>query len=147
MANQVKITKKMKLNAIANLLKELANNEELEISLENGVTLDMAVEYCENEVALLEKKNATKSESKKDKEKKEHDKVLQVAILEAMENGVDYNCTTIRNICPEVSDYAVISASKLSYLLTDMIKQNLIVRKEIKRIPHYAKVVETGVEG
>ena len=142
MANEIKITKKMYLTAMANYLKSLDNDTELE----NGITPTMAVKYCEKEIETLNKKNASKSESKKDKEKKERDKVLQTAILESMEVGVEYNCATIRNICPEVSDYAEISASKLSYLLTDMIKQNLIVRKEIKRVPHYTKVVETEAE-
>lgn len=137
MANEIKITKKMYLTAMANYLKSLDED----VVLENGITPTMAVKYCEKEVENLNKKNTSKSTSKATLEKRAKDEVLQNAIYNAMAQDTPYNCATIRNICPEVSDYATISASKLSYLLTDMINKGKITRKEIKRVPHYTKVV------
>lgn len=146
MANEIKITKKMYLSALANLIKSFEDKGE-EITLENGITPKMAVEYCEHEIELLNKKNATKSVSKKDLEKKNKDKELQTAILNSMNVGEKYNCASIREICPDVADYATISASKLSYLLTDLIKEGSLVREEIKRVPHYSLATTNEVEG
>ena len=138
----------MKLNAIANLLKELANNEELEISLENGVTLDMAVEYCENEVALLEKKNATKSKSKAQKEKEELNEKLSNAILSSMEEGTKYQCNGLREICPDIADFTVVSVSKLTHILTELVKNEKLIREEIKGKPHFSlPTKEDNAEG
>ena len=146
MANQVKITKKMYLSALANLIKELEDKGE-KITLADGITPSMAVEYCEHEIELLNKKNTNKSVSKKALEKQEKDKELQTAILNSMEVGKKYNCASIREICPDVADYATISASKLSYLLTDLIKEGSLVREEIKRVPHYSLATTNEVEG
>lgn len=146
MANEIKITKKMYLSALANLIKSLEEKGE-EITLENGITPEMAVGYCEHEIELLNKKNATKSVSKKDLEKKNKDKELQTSILNSMKVGKKYNCASIREICPDVADYATISASKLSYLLTDLIKEGALVREEIKRVPHYSLATTNEAEG
>ena len=146
MANQVKITKKMYLSALANLVKELEDKGE-KITLADGITPSMAIEYCEHEIELLNKKNTNKSVSKKALEKQEKDKELQTAILNSMAVGEKYNCASIREICPDVADYATISASKLSYLLTDLIKEGSLVREEIKRVPHYSLATTNEVEG
>ena len=146
MANQVKITKKMYLSALANLIKELEDKGE-KITLADDITPSMAIEYCEHEIELLNKKNTNKSVSKKALEKQEKDKGLQTAILNSMEVGKKYNCASIRENCPDVADYATISASKLSYLLTDLIKEGSLVREEIKRVPHYSLATTNEVEG
>lgn len=149
MANEIKITKKMYLSAIANLINDLAKKDE-KLVLENGITPDMAVGYCNKEIEALNKKNASKSESKKDKEKKEKDKALKNAILESLKVGTKYSCADIRGVCPEVSDYAEISSSKLSYLLTSMVNDDkTLYREVIKRVPHFylANATVNEVEG
>ena len=149
MANEIKITKKMKLSAIANLINELAKKDE-KLVLENGITPEMIIEYCNKEIETLNKKNASKSESKKDKEKKEKDNALKNAILESLTKGTKYSCADIRGVCPEVSNYAEISTSKLSYLLTSMVNDDkTLYREVIKRVPHFylANATENEVEG
>ena len=149
MANEIKITKKMKLSAVANLINDLAKKDE-KLVLENGITPEMIVDFCNKEIEALNKKNASKSESKKDKEKKEKDKALKNAILESLKVGTKYSCADIRGVCPEVSDYAKISASKLSYLLTSMVNDDkTLYREVIKRVPHFylANATENEVEG
>lgn len=149
MANEIKITKKMKLSAIANLINDLTKKGE-KLVFENGITSEMLVEYCNKEIETLNKKNSSKSESKKDKEKKEKDNALKNAILESLTKGTEYSCADIRGVCPEVSDYAEISASKLSYLLTSMVNDDKTLgRKVIKRVPHFylANATENEVEG
>ena len=146
MANEIKITKKMKYSAIATYMNSL----EKEIVLENGITNKDIAEFCNKEIETLNKKNSSKSESKKDKEKKEKDNALKKAILESLTKGTEYSCTDIRGICPEVSDYAEISASKLSYLLTSMVNDDkTLYRKVVKRVPHFylANATENEVEG
>lgn len=146
MANQVKITKKMYLSALANLIKELEEKGE-KITLADGITPSMAVEYCEHEIELLNKKNTNKSVSKKALEKQEKDTALKNAILESLETGVKYSCADIRAVCGDVSDYAEISASKLSYLLTSMVNDDKTLEREvIKRVPHFSLVGETKGE-
>lgn len=149
MANEIKITKKMKLSAIANLINDLAKKDE-KLVLENGITPEMAIEYCNKEIEALNKKNASKSESKKDKEKKEKDNTLKNAILKSLSKGTKYSCADIRGVCPEVSDYVEISPSKLSYLLTSMVNNDkTLYREVIKRVPHFylANATENEVEG
>ena len=145
MANQVKITKKMYLSALANLVKGLEEKGE-KITLENGITPSMAVEYCEHEIELLNKKNTNKTVSKKALEKQEKDTALKKAILESLEVGTKYSCSSIRAVCPEVSDYAKVNSSKLSYILTDMLKDGTLYREEIKRVPHFY-LANNEVEG
>ena len=146
MANEIKITKKMKYSAIATYMNSL----EKEIVLENGITNKDIAEFCNKEIETLNKKNSSKSESKKDKEKKEKDNALKNAILESLAKDKEYSCADIRGVCPEVSDYAEISASKLSYLLTSMVNDDKTLgRKVIKRVPHFylANATENEVEG
>lgn len=146
MANEIKITKKMKYSAIATYMNSL----EKEIVLENGITNKDIAEFCNKEIETLNKKNSSKSESKKDKEKKEKDNALKKAILESLVKGTDYSCADIRGVCPEVSDYAEISSSKLSYLLTSMVNDDKTLgRKVVKRVPHFylANATENEVEG
>lgn len=148
MANEIKITKKMKLSAIANLMSDLAKKDE-KLVLENGITPEMIIEYCNKEIESLNKKNASKSESKKDREKKEKDSALKQAILESLKAGTKYSCTDIRDVCSEVSDYVAISSSKLTYLLTSMVNDDkTLVREVIKRTPHFylANATENKVE-
>lgn len=147
MANQVKITKKMYLSALANLVKELEAKGE-KITLADGITPSMAVEYCEHEIELLNKKNTNKTVSKKALEKQEKDTALKKAILESLTVGTKYSCADIREVCEDVSDYAEISASKLSYLLTSMVNDDkTLCREVIKRVPHFYLAVENEVEG
>lgn len=147
MANQVKITKKMYLSALANLIKELDEREE-DIALADGITPSMAVQFCEHEIELLNKKNTNKSVSKKALEKQEKDTALKDAILNSLTVGTKYSCADIREACEDVSDYAEISASKLSYLLTDMVNNDKsLCREVIKRVPHFYLAVENEVEG
>lgn len=146
MANEIKITKKMKYSAIATYMNSL----EKELVLENGITNKDIAEFCNKEIETLNKKNSSKSESKKDKEKKEKDNALKNAILENLAKDKEYSCADIRGVCPEVSDYVEISPSKLSYLLTSMVNDDKTLgRKVIKRVPHFylANATENEVEG
>lgn len=146
MANEIKITKKMKYSAIATYMNSL----EKELVLENGITNKDIAEFCNKEIETLNKKNSSKSESKKDKEKKEKDNALKNAILKSLAKGTEYSCADIRGVCPEVSDYVEISPSKLSYLLTSMVNDDkTLSRKVIKRVPHFylANATENEVEG
>lgn len=143
MANEIKITKKMKYSAIATLMQTL----DKDTVLENGIKPNDIVDFCNKEVEMLNKKNSSKTESKKDKEKREKDTALKNAILESLAVGTKYSCADIRGVCPDVSDYAEISASKLSYLLTSMVNEDKTLKREvIKRVPHFSLVVATEGE-
>ena len=141
MSNEIKITKKMKYSAIATYMNSLEN----ELVLENGITNKDIAEFCNKEIEMLNKKNSSKSESKKDKEKKEKDITLKNAILESLVKGKKYSCADIRGVCTEVSNYAEISTSKLSYLLTSMVNEDKTLNREvIKRVPHFSLVNESA---
>lgn len=141
MSNEIKITKKMKYSAIATYMDSLEN----ELILENGITNKDIAEFCKKEIETLNKKNASKTESKKDKEKKEKDMALKKAILESLAKGTKYSCADIRGVCAEVSDYAEISASKLSYLLTSMVNDDKTLNREVvKRVPHFSLANESA---
>ena len=76
--------------------------------------------------------------------------LVKNAILKRLTKGTKYSCADIRGVCPEVSDYAEISASKLSYLLTSMVNDDkTLCREVVKRVPHFslANATENEVKG
>ena len=80
MANTVKVTKAMALNAIVSLLKTFGNDTKV-----GDVSLDDMNAYCENELALLAKKKS--STSKAAKANAETRMALAEIILETLANA------------------------------------------------------------
>lgn len=109
-----KLTKKDKLTALIATLK--------------GEGTDIAVEeliaYCENEIALLEKK-AAKAKETAAKKKAESDE-----LTDTVASLLTDELQTIADITAKINDEDV-TTHKVSYRLTQLVKNELAVKEEI----------------
>lgn len=85
-----KLIKKDYLNAIANAISEM-DVEVLAVVKEQDITPEMALEFIDKEIALLNKKNS--STSKKLTPNQEANIRIKEIILEEMEDEKGYTCT------------------------------------------------------
>ena len=118
-----KITKRMNLNALLALEAVQANPN--------------LVAYCENELALLDKKNA--SNTKRKSPNAEANEALKEAILDylADANGLGYTVAELIKAVPELDG---LSTSKVSAILRMLIAENAVERYEEKRKAYFKRV-------
>lgn len=137
-----KFTKRESLTAISNVLNELlgaegnvvlANVKDKEFTVEN------ALEFCSNEIALLDKKNGT---VKKPTDKQMQNETYKEAILNYLRE-----VTPEHKAIAEIWDSVEILASnpdmtgqRISALLTQLKNENKIVRVEEKRKAYFKAV-------
>ena len=120
MANQ-KLTKKDYFNMILNLT-EVKTNEEL-------------TTFIEHEIELLENKSANRKPTKT--QTKNND--LRIAILDNMEDDKRYTIAEIIQAVPELRNDETITCQKVSALITQLKKDNLVTRIEEKRKAYFIK--------
>lgn len=134
-----KFTKRESLNVLIAMLKE-KNESDILARVPIGETEDFkeyavsdALAYCENELALLDKKNAGDG---KPTATQQANKILKSQILEWMTPGEKYTCSGFIKNCPACAD---LSGPKVSAMLTALSKAGLISRVVEKRIPYFVK--------
>ena len=118
MANTQKITKAQKF-AMLKAIPAVAENA-------------MLVEFIEHEMELLAKKN---SAEKKPTAQQTANDSIKVAIVGYMVEGVKY---TISDLIKTHAELVECSNQKISALLTQLLKANLVVRSEVKGKAYYA---------
>jgi hypothetical protein len=113
MSNTKKITKRDNYNALL-AIEEVKNNPVLE-------------KFIKHEIELLDKKNSSRS-GKPTAQQKVNNAVKE-SILDEMENGVEY---TITDMIKQLPSCMTLTNQKVSALVRQMVKEDLIIRTEKK---------------
>lgn len=117
MEKVVRVTKAMRFEDI----KALLNGEEVT----HGTTVEIAVEFINNELNLLAKKNSGEKKPTKTQEENEGFKVLILDFLRTQTEG--RTCTEIMKAIPEFAEFSNQKVASLVRLLTEAHK----VKKEV----------------
>ena len=106
----------------------------LMLSLSEIQADERLVAYCENELRLLDKKNVSTGE-KKLTEKQTQNETYKTAIVEYLQEIAPEHksISEIWQGVPELAENAEMTGQRISALLTQLIKANLVVRVEEKR--------------
>lgn len=88
-------------------------------------------EFCDKEIALLEKKNTNKGATKTQKENEE----IKVKVLQALR--VIGEKTTITNLQANDEEMAQYSNQKLSALLKQLVESNKVIRTQEKKVTYF----------
>ena len=120
MANK-KMTKRDYFNELLNI-SEVKENKSM-------------VEFINHELELLEKKNASKSNSMTKEQKANED--LKDQIIEEMEQGKKY---TVSDMQKELPCCKELSNQKISALIRQLVNEGVVKRVEEKRKAYFSKV-------
>lgn len=112
MENTTKITKKMRYEGLINILKNIGADVEY-------------IEFCENEIALLDKK-AVKAKEAAAKKKAESDELMDA--VEAALSSDEFE--SIATITSRIEGDEVTTA-KVTYRLTQLVKNGVAEKQEI----------------
>ena len=113
-----KLIKKDYFNAIANAISKMGV-EVLAVVKEQNITTEMALDFIEKEITLLEKKNS--STSKKLTPNQEANIRIKEIILEEMEDKRGYTCTDML----EFEEIAVMEPKITNQRISALVKQML----------------------
>lgn len=125
-----KLTKKDHFNA---LLDFIAKNPTVAFGT---ITADQMTEFADHEIELLDKKNSSDKKPTKQQLKNE---ALAQALLEAMAEKNLYTVTEMTKFPMSVEND--LSASKITSLLSNLLKAEKVVRIEDKRRAYFRKNV------
>lgn len=117
MAEIKKITKKDNYKEIINIATELGRTD--------------LVEFAQHEIDLLERKNATKTETKNQKENAVFMELI-LATMKTLDKPV--RVAEIQENCEEIKD---LSNQRMTALLTKMKNADIIDRKTEKKVAYY----------
>ena len=94
------------------------------------------VKYCENEIALLDKKNGT---AKKPTEKQTQNEAFKVDIVSYLSSVAPAHkaISEIWTGTPSLAENAEMTGQRISALLTQLIKSGSVVRVEEKRKAYF----------
>jgi hypothetical protein len=130
MENKVKkLTKKDHFNALLNYI------EKNPTVVFDTITADQMTDFSKHEIELLDKKNA--SDKKPTKQQLENEK-LKKALLETMVGKNLYTITEMMKF--PISVEKDLSNQRISALMKDMIKDELVERIEDKRKAYFRKI-------
>lgn len=141
MAN--KITKRDFYAAIIKMTEAAEGIDSLALGIEveskdgamNIPLFDIA-EFCRHETDLLDKKRSTSSGSHKPTKTQLENETYKAKIVEILAAADEpMTIKAIQNEAPELADF---STSKMSALLTALIKAGTVERSEIKRVAHFS---------
>ena len=125
MANKLKVVDKF------SAIKAMLNGEKVE-----NFSIEQAVEFINERIAITEKKNASgNGERKPTKEQIANEGVKEniVAVLGAI--GAPVTITDLQKNSAELAEF---SNQKISALLTQLVKGGKVVRSEVKGKAHFA---------
>ena len=128
MANKFKVVDKF------GAIKEMLNGKSVE-----NFSLEDAIAFIDERIAITEKKNANGGERKPTKNQLENEGIKE-QILSALESAD--SPLTIGEIQKISAELAEFSNQRLSSLLTQLIKAEKVVRSEVKGKAHFALAVE-----
>lgn len=137
-----KFTKRESLTSISNVLNELLSadgNVVLAIVKDREFTVKDALEFCSNEIGLLDKKNGTE---KKPTDKQLQNETYKEAILNYLQEVAPEH-KAIAEIWDGVEVLAGnpdMTGQRISALLTQLKNENKIVRVEEKRKAYFKAV-------
>ncbi len=114
-----KLIKKDYFNAIANAISEMDDVEVLAVVKEQNITPEMALDFIEKEIALLDKKNS--SVSKKLTPNQEANIRIKEIILEEMEPKKGYTCTDMMAF----EEIAIMEPKVTNQRISALVKQML----------------------
>lgn len=141
MAN--KITKRDFYAAIIKMTEAAEGIDSLALGIEveskdgaMNIPLFDVAEFCRHEIDLLDKKRSTSGGSRKPTKTQLENETYKAKIVEILA-AVD-EPMTIKAIQNEASELADFSTSKMSALLTALIKAGTVERSEIKRVAHFS---------
>ena len=108
------------------------------IALINHEDIDLApdeiVDFCNHEIELLDKKHSSSSRKPtKTQVENESHKAKIIEVLTALDHPA-----TIKEIQMEAPELSEFSTSKMSALLTALIKAGIVERTLIKRVAHFS---------
>lgn len=125
MEKTVKFTKKDKFNEIIRFLSGDCGE------CKNGLTVQDLIDFCENELDLLNKKSSSKKLSEKEIAKKNENEELKAVILEVLTNN---GSCSISEMKAKDTTLFPLSSSKISALLVQLRADGLIVRNYEKKV-------------
>ena len=135
MANTVKVTKAMALNAILSILATIDNDTNVD-----NVSLDDMTAYCENELALLAKKKS--STSKAAKANAETRMALAEIILETLANaGKPMTVSEMQNATDELrvsADGSPISNQRITSVCYALVETSQLVNTKEKKKSYFS---------
>lgn len=130
-----KVKKLVKKDYYKALLRYLEANPDVQFI--DGIPVDQMKEFANHEIELLDKKNA--SDKKPTKQQQENEK-LKKTLLETMVGKNLYTITEMMKF--PISVEKDLSNQRISALMKDMIKDELVERIEDKRKAYFRKVAE-----
>lgn len=89
------------------------------------------VEFIDHEIELLSRKHSTRKPTKT--------QIENEGIKEVILDALDGNTYTIRELCNSKVELSSLTSQKVSALVTQLKKANLVVRTEIKGIAYFTK--------
>ena len=128
-------------------IKALVENEDVQqichkkvVFGANGAIFMTAIaDFCDHEIELLDKKHSSSSRKPtKTQVENEGHKAKIIEVLTALDRPA-----TIKEIQAEAPELSEFSTSKMSALLTALIKADVVERTLIKRVAHFSMAVET----
>ena len=135
MANTVKVTKAMALNAILSILATLDTDTKVD-----NISLDDMTAYCENELALLAKKKS--STSKAAKANAETRMALAEIILETLANaGKPMTVSEMQNANDELrvsADGSPISNQRITSVCYALVETSQLVNTKEKKKSYFS---------
>ena len=135
MANTVKVTKAMALNAIVSLLATLDTDTKVD-----NISLDDMTAYCENELALLAKKKS--STSKAAKANAETRMALAEIILETLANaGKPMTVSEMQNATDALrvsADGSPISNQRITSVCYALVETSQLVNTKEKKKSYFS---------
>lgn len=91
------------------------------------------VEFCSHEIELLERKSAT---PKKPTATQVENESFKSTLVEFFSNANEKK--SIKEIQSEVSEVAQLSNQRITYLLTDLVKNGTLTKTYEKKVPYYS---------
>lgn len=126
-----KLIKKDYFNAISNYLSDNAI-EIIGEAKDQVITLEMALEFIDNEIKALNKKNAGSSEKLTEKQKE--NEVYKEAILKLMAENPD-KAYSVSDLIKTIPEFAGFSNQKISAVVRLMKENDKTIKKEmVKRV-------------
>ena len=124
MANKLKVAEKF------SAIKTMLNGEKVE-----NFSIEQAVEFINERIAMVEKKSAQGGERKPTKTQLENE-VVKERILTALATAGEP--TTVGGLQKVSAEMAEFSNQKISALLTQLVTAKLVVRTEVKGRAYFA---------
>lgn len=125
-------------------IKALVTNEDVQqvchkkvvFGASEAILMTTIADFCDHEIELFDKKHSSRKPTKTQVENEGH-KAKIIEVLTALDHPA-----TIKEIQAEAPELSEFSTSKMSALLTALIKAGTVERTLIKRVAHFSMAAE-----